>query len=50
MNCSERDVGLDGLDGRIIIGTDRSRDGETIAGSVLLRAWEGLVAEVAKPE
>jgi alpha-glucosidase len=50
INCSERDVGLEGLGGRVLIGTDRSRDAESVEGSVLLRAWEGLVLELAKPE
>ena len=50
INCSERDVGLEGLGGRVLIGTDRSRDAGTVVGPVLLRAWEGLVVEVAKPE
>ncbi len=47
VNCSERDAVLEGFDGGIRIGTDRSRDGESVAGSLLLRAWEGAVTEAA---
>jgi alpha-glucosidase len=49
VSFAEHDAALDGLAGRIAIGTDRARDGETFAGSVLVRAGEGLVAAVAEP-
>jgi hypothetical protein len=32
--------------GRVLIGTDRSRDGETIAGRLGLSAFEGALVEL----
>jgi alpha-glucosidase len=46
VNCSEDDVTLDDLDGRVLIGTDRARDGEPIVTSLRLCGWQGLVAEI----
>jgi alpha-glucosidase len=46
INCSDRDVTLDDLDGRVCIGTDRGRDDEAFGGSLQLRAWEGVIAEI----
>ena len=46
INCSDDDVALDDVDGRVRIGTDRARDGDRIVGSLELRGWEGLVAEI----
>jgi alpha-glucosidase len=43
VSCSERDATVDGIDGRVVIGTNRSRDGESVAGSLLLRPHEALV-------
>ncbi|MHB8220751.1 MAG: alpha-amylase family glycosyl hydrolase [Acidimicrobiales bacterium] len=34
-------------EGRVRIGTDRSRDGEPVSGDVGLAGWEGLVVELA---
>jgi alpha-glucosidase len=36
------------LDGRILIGTDRGRDGEPVTGSLRLRGWEAVVVD-ARP-
>jgi alpha-glucosidase len=46
-NLSDSEANLEGLDGRVGIATDRGRDGDTFSGSVLLRAWEGLVVELS---
>jgi alpha-glucosidase len=46
INCSEEDVKLDDVDGRVVIATDRRRDGEVIRGSLLLRGWEAVVVEM----
>ncbi|MDA8356009.1 MAG: alpha-amylase family glycosyl hydrolase [Actinomycetota bacterium] len=35
---------------RIVIGTDRGRDGEPVSGEVELAGWEGLVVELAAPQ
>ena len=47
VNMSEAETTLDGFKGQVHIGTDRQRDGERFAGPLLLRGWEGLVAETA---
>jgi len=46
VNCSERDVALDDVQGLVRIGTDRARDGETLRGTLRLLGWEGVVAEL----
>jgi len=46
INCSDTDVTLDDVDGRVRVGTDRTRDGEAFSGSLQLRGWEGLLAEI----
>ena len=38
----ERQV-LDGVDGAIVLGSDRARDGETVRGRVELRPCEAVV-------
>jgi hypothetical protein len=46
INCADTDVTLDDVDGRVRVGTDRARDGEAFSGSLQLRGWEGLLAEI----
>jgi alpha-glucosidase len=46
LNCSDNDVSLDGLEGCVRIGTDRTRDGEDCVGSLPLGGWEGLIVEI----
>jgi endonuclease/exonuclease/phosphatase (EEP) superfamily protein YafD len=46
INCSEDEVILEPLDGRVRVGTERARDGQTIGGSLRPRAREGVVAEL----
>ncbi len=36
---------VDGVTGRVRIGTDRTRDGEPVDGAVRLRGWEAVVVE-----
>jgi alpha-glucosidase len=50
VNCSDRDadVALDAAGGRIVVSTDRARDGEGFRTSIHLRGWEGCVAEIAR--
>jgi alpha-glucosidase len=50
VNCSDADVTLDQVDGRVRVGTDRARDGEAFAGSLTLRGWEAAVAQVGGQE
>jgi hypothetical protein len=37
-------VGLDGVEGAIVIGTDRARDGERLTGTLELGPREAVVA------
>ena len=46
VNYSDSDAALDDIDGRIRIGTDRTRDGEAFAGTLRIGAWEGFVVEI----
>jgi alpha-glucosidase len=47
LNLSDAELAVDGIGGRVAIATDRARDGEEVAGSVRLGAYEGVVVEVA---
>ncbi len=42
---SDGDAALEGFSGRVLVGTDRRRDGERVGGALRVRGWEGLVAE-----
>lgn len=46
VNLSDSDSTVDGLHGRVRIGTDRGRDGESFGGVIVLRGWEGLVVQL----
>jgi alpha-glucosidase len=43
LNLSGVGGSLDGVRGRIAVGSDRARDGETVAGTLSLGQWEGVV-------
>jgi alpha-glucosidase len=45
VNLADSPTALTGVAGRVLVGTDRGRDGETTSGSVALRGWEALVIE-----
>jgi glycosidase len=47
LNLSGHAATLDAVDGHILVGTDRGRDGHTLSGPVDLREWEGLVIETS---
>jgi len=47
INMSERPTTLDGVKGRLLIGTDPTRVGEPLSGTVQLGAWEAVIAELA---
>jgi hypothetical protein len=49
VNCYDGDVAVGDVAGRVVIGTDRARDGETITGSLHLGGWEGLVVDLDAP-
>jgi glycosidase len=44
LNLGVDAVGLDGVDGAIVIGSDRQRDGEVLAGTLELEPFEAVVA------
>jgi hypothetical protein len=46
LNLGREAVSLDGLDGAIVIGTDRARDGERLTGTLELAPREAVVASV----
>jgi hypothetical protein len=46
LNLSDAPVAVEGLRGRVLIGTDRCRDGSAVDGAVELGPWEGVVLEL----
>ena len=46
LNLGDAAVTLDGVEGAIVIGTDRARDGERLDGALELRSREAVVASV----
>jgi alpha-glucosidase len=45
LNLSDSEVTVEGLRGRVVIATDRARDGDAVDGSLTLAAWQGAVIE-----
>jgi alpha-glucosidase len=45
LNLSANPVTLPDLDGRVAVGTDRTRDGQGAGGALELAPWEGVVLE-----
>ena len=45
VNLSEAPVTVDGPAGRVVIATDRGRDGETVDGALALGPYEAVVVE-----
>jgi alpha-glucosidase len=48
VNLADEEAAVDGLEGRVAVGTDRRRDGADLGGRTVLAPWEGLV--VARPD
>jgi alpha-glucosidase len=46
VNCSDDEVTLGLLHGRVVVGTDRDRDGEAVGGALRLRGWEACIVEL----
>jgi alpha-glucosidase len=38
---------VEAIDGRVVIATDRARDGEVVPGALALRGWDGCVVELS---
>jgi hypothetical protein len=49
LNLSDREIELDSVVGRVLLGTDHKRAGEEISGTLRLGAWEGAITELAGP-
>jgi hypothetical protein len=50
INCSgDVDVAVEDVAGRVVIGTDRARDGEVVGCALHLDGWEGLVVDLDAP-
>jgi alpha-glucosidase len=45
LNLSDAPVAVGGLEGTVLVGTDRGREGERVAGEARLGPWEGVVVE-----
>ena len=43
LNLSDAPVEVDGVDGRVLVATDRSRDGERVDGPLALAPWSGAI-------
>jgi len=46
VNLSQAAVSVEGLSGRVAIGTDRARDGDAVDGAFELGPWGGVVIEL----
>jgi alpha-glucosidase len=45
VNLSGSELTVDGIDGTVLVATDRARDGERVSGALRLGPWEGAVLE-----
>jgi alpha-glucosidase len=43
LNLGDAPATLGGVEGRLVLGTDRGREGAAVGGGIDLRAWEGAV-------
>jgi alpha-glucosidase len=43
LNLGDRPATAGGVDGTLVLGTDREREGQTVHGRLELRGWEGAV-------
>jgi alpha-glucosidase len=46
LNMSERDAVIQGSRGRVLLGTDRRRDGDSFDAALTLGPWEGVIIEL----
>ena len=46
LNLSDRPAQVNDLDGTILVGTDRGREGAKISGNMQLSPWEGLLVKI----
>jgi alpha-glucosidase len=48
LNLADAATTVEGLDGTILLGTTRARDGETVGGALTLGPWEGAIVELGR--
>ena len=48
VNLSDRELKADGVEGQVLIGTTRHRDGERVRGPLRLAPWEGVVLDSSR--
>jgi alpha-glucosidase len=48
LNLSAAEVTVEDVRGRVVIATDRARDGETFERALTLGAWQGVVIELSR--
>ena len=46
LNLADTGATVEGIIGRVVLGTDRHRDGSSLWGTARLAPWEGLVVEL----
>jgi hypothetical protein len=49
LNLSDHATTVEHVDGQILVGTDRRRDGASVAGAVDLGPWESVVVSETGP-
>jgi hypothetical protein len=47
LNLSNAKKSMRGLSGKILISTDRSKDGDKIAGRLSLEPWQGVIIKLS---
>jgi alpha-glucosidase len=48
LRLAEGDVTVDGVEGEVVVGTDRARDGARVDGALRLGGWEAAVVRLAR--
>ena len=48
LNLAGADAPVAGLEGRIVLATDRARDGEAVGGDLTLGPWQGVIVELSR--
>jgi alpha-glucosidase len=46
VNLSDEEVTVDGISGRVVIATDRGRDGDEVGGQLTLEPWAGAIVDL----
>ena len=46
LNLSDDDNELEGIEGRVLLATDRGRQDMAVSGALSLAPWEGVIVDV----